>query len=167
MKALVKLFVLLPAAVTAIGLAGCSSSTTPPKADKSQPEAEETAAPYPELAAANTQQKMQALAAKCAIDDELYPSSYGIWKKSKPCKLPVTDKLSISISGFHQNNQGDIDAVQAITSDPTLVTILSGRYPGGSTARHGEVCVRLGNRGIPVLYITDQNGCDALEYRQI
>ena len=167
MKALVKLFVLLPAAVTAIGLAGCSSSTTPPKADKSQPEAEETAAPYPELAAANTQQKMQALAAKCAKDIELYSSSYGVWKKSKPCKLPVTSTLSISISGFHKDNSGVIDALQAITASPELVTILSGRYPGGYVASHGEVCVKLGKSGLPVLFIAGRSRCDALAYGNI
>ena len=166
MKAPDELFALATAAVITTALASCSSITTPSNGDKSKPE-EEIAKPYPELAATNTQQKIQALAAKCASNKELYPSSYGIWKKSKPCELTVTNKLSISISGFHKNRQGSIDALQAITSNPELVTILSGRYPGGSTAQHGETCVKLGRSGIPVLYIADKSRCDALIYGTI
>ena len=168
MKATLRLYALSAAAMTAIGAAGCSSSTTPPKTGKSQPETQKTAAPYPELLAANTQQKIQALADKCAtINVELYPSSYGVWMKSKPCELPVTTTLSISIDGFHKNRQGDIDALLAITSNPDLVAILSGRYPGGSTASHGEVCVKFGRGGIPVLFIAALSRCDALTYSQI
>ena len=166
MKTPDRLFALATAAVTATALASCSSITMPSNGDKSQPE-EEIAKLYPELAATNTQQKIQALAANCASDEELYPSSYGVWKKSKPCELTVTNKLSISISGFHKSHQGGIDALKAITSNPNLVTVLSGRYPGGSTARHGEVCVRLGRSGIPVLYIAAQSMCDALTYGSI
>ena len=161
-----RLFALATAAVIATALASCSSITTPSNGDKSQPE-EEIAKPYPELAATNTQQKIQALAAKCASDEELYPSSYGVWKKSKPCELTVTNKLSITISGFHQSKEGDIDAVQAITASSDTVATLSGRYPGGFTSRHGAVCVKLGKNGIPVLFIAAQNRCEALTYNQI
>ena len=163
-----KLAVLFATAAVSTGVASCSSSTTlPPNTGNSQAATEEAAAPYPELAAAGTKQKIQSLAAKCGTDKELYPSSYGVWKKSKPCKLPITSSLSITISGFHQTNGGEIDAAQAITASPDAVATLSGRYPGGSTSRHGAVCVKLGKSGIPVLFIAAQNSCDALTYSQI
>lgn len=163
-----RLFALATAAVTATALASCSSITTlPPNTGNSQAVTEEAAAPYPELSAAGSKQKIQSLAAKCGTDKELYPSSYGVWKKSKPCKLPITSSLSITINGFHQSKEGEIDAAQAITASPDAVAILSGRYPGGSTSRHGAACVKLGKSGIPVLFIAAQNRCDALTYSQI